>query len=159
MKRFVPLALSAVSLLLVGAGCFGSASVDADITADPPPAPTPSPSAEVVTQTTVTLNSQNDSGESGTATFTSLTEGGTQVVLSLTGAPADEPQPAHIHIGTCADIGAVSLPLSAVVNGQSTTVLNVSLASLLEATTSLAVNVHKSIAESNVYVACGDITK
>ena len=132
----------------------------------PPPAqpapkpvpPSPSPSAQVETGATVVMYEQNGSHESGTATLTAMTEGKTQVVLAISGMPKGASQPAHIHVGTCADLGAVSLPLSNVVDGSSMTVLNVSLASILHAATSMAINVHKSETEITSYVACGDIT-
>lgn len=169
MKRLAPLALLACSLLMIGAGCSGNANVDANGTVNTPPsqpapkpippAPTPTPAAEDEKSVTFAMNAQNGSGESGTATLTATTEGKTQVVVSLTGTPKDVSQPAHIHLGTCVTLGAVSLPLESLVNGSSTTLVDVSLASLLHAATKFAINVHKSEAEITNYVACGDIAK
>ena len=92
--------------------------------------------------------------ESGTATLTAMGDK-TQVVLSLTGAPAGTPQPAHIHVGTCPGVGAVKFPLSPVVDGKSTTVVDAKLADIT--TGAFGINVHKSAAEAGVYVSCGTI--
>ncbi|EKD46816.1 MAG: hypothetical protein ACD_67C00056G0006 [uncultured bacterium] len=104
---------------------------------------------------TVALSAQNNSNESGTATLTDA-DGKTKVTIALTGAPAGITQPAHIHTGTCAVIGAVAYPLTFPVNGKSETVLNVTIDELLKKLP-LAINVHKSASEASVYVACGDI--
>ena len=104
----------------------------------------------------VTLDAHNNSGEYGTA---SLTEenGVAKVVVTLVGAPADLLQPAHIHEGTCAALGAPRYQLKFPLNGESETLLDVSLTQLLEELP-LAVNVHKSVAEATEYVSCGNIT-
>ena len=105
----------------------------------------------------VALSTQNASGVSGTATLTE-TNGSTMVTLALTGSPADVPQPAHIHTGSCATIGGVVYPLEFPVNGASETTLNVTLEAIL-AQLPLALNVHKSAEEVSVYVACGDLVR
>lgn len=102
----------------------------------------------------VPLYAQNDSGETGTATLTE-SGGQTTVSIQLDNAP-DTPQPAHIHTGSCPTPGAVTYPLTNVVSGTSQTVLNVDLATL-RSQLPLAVNVHKSAAESTTYVSCGDL--
>lgn len=114
--------------------------------------PIPASSAKTIV---VQLSSQNNSGESGTATLMDV-GGKISVVLALSGAPSNIVQPAHIHTGPCATIGAVRYPLTFPVNGQSETMLDVALDDLLKQLP-LAINVHKSAAESSVYVACGDI--
>ncbi|MBI4130443.1 CHRD domain-containing protein [Candidatus Roizmanbacteria bacterium] len=103
----------------------------------------------------VVLEAQNDSGESGLATLTEV-DGKTQVVLQMENSPVDTAQPAHIHIGSCPMPGAVSYPLTNVVNGTSETLLEVDLATLRQQLP-LAINVHKSGAEAKIYVACGDL--
>jgi ABC-type glycerol-3-phosphate transport system substrate-binding protein len=104
----------------------------------------------------VTLNEQNASGQSGTATLTATDDGTLHVSIALSGGGAD-PQPAHIHEGTCADLNPEpAFPLENVADGQSETDVEVSLEDL--AVTSYAINVHKSESEADVYVACGDIT-
>ncbi|MFY9664044.1 MAG: hypothetical protein WAL67_01255 [Candidatus Cybelea sp.] len=104
---------------------------------------------------TITMNEQNGSGESGTATLTQVGDD-VQVVITLKGGPATTPQPAHIHTGTCAKLGGVVYPLSNVVDGASTsTVKGVTIDKLLTATH--AINVHESAANLDKYVACGNI--
>jgi CHRD domain len=104
----------------------------------------------------VTLNEQNESGQSGTATLTAGDDGTLHVSIALSGGSAD-PQPAHIHEGTCADLNPEpAFPLESVVDGQSESDVEVSPEDL--ALTPYAINVHKSETEADVYVACGDIT-
>jgi hypothetical protein len=103
---------------------------------------------------TVTLNAENNSGETGTATLTQVT-GGVQVVLAIKGAPSTA-QPAHIHTGTCADLKGVVYPLTSVTNGSSTTVVKgITIDQLLKSP--MAINVHKSASDLATYVACGNI--
>src|SRR5438552_9946512 len=105
---------------------------------------------------TIQLSEQNGSGESGTATLSDMGNGQTHVVLNLSNAPGVA-QPAHIHKGTCANLDPTpTYPLTSVTNGQSDTMVPVSLVNLTSGT--FAINVHKSAAEAGVYVACGDIT-
>jgi LPXTG-motif cell wall-anchored protein len=104
--------------------------------------------------TTLQLVQQNNSGISGTATFTP-SGGGLTVDLKVTGAGAG-PQPAHIHGGTCAQLNPTpEFTLASVTNGSSTTTLQTTLQSL--AATPHAVHMHKSADELSVYVACADI--
>jgi LPXTG-motif cell wall-anchored protein len=104
--------------------------------------------------TTLQLVQQNNSGISGTATFTP-SSGGLTVDLKVTGAGAG-PQPAHIHGGTCAQLNPTpEFTLASVTNGSSTTTLQTTLQSL--AATPHAVHMHKSADELSVYVACADI--
>lgn len=123
-----------------------------------PPAQT-APTTPTTTGLTVTVNlaAQNNSGESGTATLTEMEGGKTKVVLNLSGAPQGIVQPAHIHAGACPNPGAVVFPLTFPTNGQSETILDVSLRDGILGRLPLAVNVHKSASEANVYFSCGDI--
>ena len=101
---------------------------------------------------TVQLGEQNKSGETGTVTLTPQGKK-TQVVLQMKGAPADA-QPAHIHDGTCASLDPKPrIPLQNVVNGKSTTTLDMPMAEVKKG----AVNVHKSASDLKTYVACGDL--
>src|SRR3989344_5268545 len=68
----------------------------------------------------VTLNALNNSGEQGTAVLSDMS-GKTKVVVSVSGAPVDIPQPAHIHVGSCPAPGAVKYPLTSLMNGVSET--------------------------------------
>ena len=126
----------------------------------PSPTPTPTPiqvtPTPVVLEETIILSEQNKSGVSGSAVLREE-NGQVTVTLSLTGAPKTTPQPAHIHVGACPDVGDVKYPLTNVVDGQSQTTLNVTL-DQLEDEQPLAINVHKSAAQVTVYTACGDLT-
>src|SRR3989344_5909031 len=115
------------------------------------------PASQVSEPVVVALSAQNDSGMNGTATLTDMGSS-TLVKLALTGAPADIVQPAHIHTGSCATIGGVVYPLTFPVNGVSATTLDVSLEAIM-AQLPLALNVHKSVEEVSVYVACGDLSR
>ena len=106
-------------------------------------------------KSTVTLDTQNNSGQSGTATLTEE-NGKVKVMLSLTGGDYTSPQPAHIHAGACPTPGAVTYPLTNVVNGKSETTINATMEQL-KAKMPLAINVHKSAEEATMYTACGDI--
>jgi LPXTG-motif cell wall-anchored protein len=104
--------------------------------------------------TTLQLVQQNNSGISGTATFTP-SGGGVRVDLKVTGAGAG-PEPAHIHAGTCAQLDPTpQFTLAPVANGSSTTDLQTTMAALTSSPH--AVHMHKSTDELTVYVACADI--
>ena len=105
---------------------------------------------------TTTLQSQNKSGESGTATLTRAGDNATKVVLEIQGVPAVVSQPVHIHKGSCAKLDPKpAYPLSPVVNGKSETTVKVSLDSLQKG--GYAINGHKSAQEAATYVFCGEI--
>ena len=102
----------------------------------------------------VELAEENGSGQLGTATLTPEGEDKTRIVVELSNAPADS-QPAHVHPGPCGDLGD---PIAGLVNlegGTSTTVVDMSLADLQRG--GLVVHAHKSEAEFDVSVACGEI--
>ncbi len=103
----------------------------------------------------VNLAAQNSSGQSGSVILTDL-NGKTQVVVAMTGGSFTAPQPAHIHVGACPAPGAVKYALNNLVAGASTTTIDASIEQL-RTSLPLAINVHKSAAETNVYTACGDI--
>ena len=110
---------------------------------------------------TLDMAEDNNSGQAGTAV---LTEDGDvlEVVLDLTVGNATAAQPAHIHTGTCADLGGILYGLRDVEMGKSTTRIEpfegqpLRLSELLE--TPHAINVH-SAADHTVYVSCGDIIR
>ncbi len=110
--------------------------------------------APVAGQDTVTIDMQevDDSGQSGTANITS---DGDQVVVSIEiePGPDGEPQPAHIHDGTCQDLGDVAYPLEDVVDGMSESTADVSIADIISG--EYAIAVHLSEDEMEVIVACG----
>jgi hypothetical protein len=103
----------------------------------------------------VVLAEQSGSGETGTALITQI-DGKVIVTLKMNGQPADEPQPAHIHAGACPNPGAIAYPLTSPKNGISVTTLDTTLEEL-KAAGPLAINVHESVGNATVYVACGDI--
>ncbi len=105
----------------------------------------------------VHLSPQNHSGETGTATLSQI--GSNTVVNVVTkGGPAN-PQPIHIHKGTCAKLNpAPFYPLTTLQGGKSVTTLKgVSLMSLQNG--DFAINIHHSTSDIPTYYACGDIPK
>lgn len=126
----------------------------------PPQQPTPpvaQPVSSVVKHLAVALNAQNNSGETGSAVFTDEA-GKTRVALAIGTATSTGslPQPAHVHIGSCKELGGIAYPLTALQSGASETLLEVSIDELLKKLP-LAINVHKSSEEANVYVSCADV--
>jgi serine/threonine protein kinase/N-acetylneuraminic acid mutarotase len=100
------------------------------------------------------LASQNNSGITGTATFTDLGEGKLRVEIHANGS-GPGPQPAHIHEGSCNQINpAPKYTLSSVVNGVSITEIDASIQEVTSAPH--AIHMHKSPEEMPVYVACAD---
>ncbi|MEX0763506.1 MAG: CHRD domain-containing protein [Dehalococcoidia bacterium] len=112
--------------------------------------------APVTANTPVILavNELNSSGQSGVV---QLNPRGTQteVVVTISAGPSGIQQPAHIHTGTCDDLGGVTYPLNNVQAGTSSTVVPVSLPALLQGGV-FALNVHQSQPQISTYVACGD---
>jgi hypothetical protein len=115
---------------------------------------TPYESKVTTKEMKVVLEAENASGQSGTATLVEI-DGKVKVDVMLTGTPQGGPaQPAHIHMGACPGVGAVKYPLTSLVGGVSTTTLDVTL-DQIKGDLPMAINVHKSAAESSVYTACG----
>ncbi len=100
------------------------------------------------------LAAQNGSEQEGTATFTPLGVGRTRIVMELTNPP-DVSQPAHVHSGSCDDLGDPVIALSDVEDGRSETEAPVSLEQLVE--DEVVIHAHKSEAEYDVSVACAPI--
>lgn len=139
--------VTTASLLL--AGCYHTAT-------SPSSTPPQSAQEESAPPMAVDLAELNDSGVNATATLEDV-NGQVKVTVTLDGASEDAvPHPAHIHIGTCPDPGAVKYPLNDVINGTSETMLGISLADLKQQGT-LAVNVHESAQDMKTYLACGDL--
>ena len=103
----------------------------------------------------VKLEAQNNSGQNGSATL--MPEGDTtRVVIEIPTMPAGVAQPAHIHLGRCDKLDkAPKWRLEDVKDGRSVTVVPVPLDVILKDRT--AINVHKSAAEVQIYVSCGNI--
>ena len=99
---------------------------------------------------------QDGSGQAGTVTLTA--DGPrTEIVVKVSpGPPADDPQPLHVHFGSCGvNLGGVDIPLNDLTAGESVTVVDSSLSELRDG--NHAVNLHKSNSEIRAYTACGDI--
>lgn len=103
---------------------------------------------------TLQLAQENGSGQSGTATLTPADDGSTTIVVELTNPP-DAPQPAHVHPGSCGDLGDPIAGLQDVVDGHSETTVSLSLLELQSG--DLVIHAHKSEAEFDVSVACAPI--
>jgi hypothetical protein len=109
------------------------------------------------TRATINLQPLNDSGVTGEATFTS-TGDQTQVVLRVTGAPANSTHPAHIHTGSCENQGGVAAPLESVSvdasgTGTSTSTVSIPLATVMDG--QHYVQAHQ--AGGGQPITCGDI--
>jgi len=104
-----------------------------------------------------TLAIQNNSGISGRADLTDNGNNTTTVKVTVSGQPAGNVAPAHIHVGTCDTLGAIKYPLTNIENNTSTTIVNASLTTITAE--AVAINLHKSAAEVAVYTACGNIVR
>ncbi|HMD02324.1 MAG TPA: hypothetical protein VKG44_05100 [Candidatus Baltobacteraceae bacterium] len=114
------------------------------------------PASAADTSKVFAMTAQNGSGENGTVVLTSMGDK-TKVEVAIVGAPAGVSQPVHIHDGTCATLNPKpKYGLSPIVDGVSTTVVDVSMASLAAAP--FAVNAHKSATEIATYVSCATIS-
>lgn len=153
-------ALLALSLVACSKSTAPSGGTEATVAPATTAAETMAPAGGMMAKThmkgvSVTMNAQNGSGESGTATLTA-NGAKTLVVVSLTGEPAAGSQPAHIHPGSCAKLNPIpKYALSPVVGGKSTTTVNEKLAEMT--TGHWAINVHDSATNLKKYVSCGDI--
>ena len=109
----------------------------------------------------VSLSAQNNSNLNAKYQLTAVgspsgISSQTRVILAVSNAPQGVSMPAHIHSGTCANLGGVKYSLSNVVNGVSSTTIDVSILQL-KLDLPLAVNIHKSVDEPGVYVACANL--
>lgn len=155
MNRNLVIGIGVVVVLIVGYMLFANKQQPAAPAPEIKPTIKESSPSAAFSEVMVTLLEQNSSGEKGTATL--MEESGkVKVTLKLTGAAEGVTQPAHIHVGSCPDVGAVKYPLTSPVNGMSETMLEVTLAKL-KSELPLGINVHKSATESKVYVSCGDL--
>jgi hypothetical protein len=103
---------------------------------------------------TVALAPQPGGSQPGSA-FIFTDEGVTLVALEIVPGPTGVLQPAHFHTGTCAAPGPIVQPLAFPLDGESFTILSAPMSELVD--TGLIINVHKSVAEASVYVACGEV--
>ncbi len=93
--------------------------------------------------------------QAGTTTLTAKGDQ-TEVALNLTPGPASVSQPAFMHNGSCPVVSGVKYTLTAVLDGKSTTMVNVALADVLKAGP-YAVVVHKSSQEAGIQTTCGNV--
>ncbi len=122
----------------------------------------PTPTAVVANtgsgESEITVHMQSPQGvyQTGSAVVRALSDGTTEVVVSLR-PPGASAQPMHLHSGGCvaSQMGPVISKLQDVVNGESRTVLDKSLAAL--ASTQVSINVHESANNFKVYTACGEV--
>lgn len=105
----------------------------------------------------IQLDELNDSGQYGTARLDENEDGQLVVTVNLVGGNFEQPQPAHIHVGSCPGIGAIEYPLTSVVDGSSITILDVTLDEVTNVPGGLALNVHQSAEQADIYTACGDL--
>lgn len=131
--RIIPRALVGLSLALMLGACG---------------APEPSP-------TRLTLQTLSDSGVTGSVTLSAI--GTARTLVSVEVDPAGHPDmPAHIHPGTCDElVPQPRYPLTNVVDGSSVTEVSASLEELLAG--DVALNLHASNAEMEVYTACVEL--
>lgn len=106
---------------------------------------------------TILLTEQNKLGQSGQAVISEGPNGNAVVTITMTGGTFPDPQPAHIHVGSCPNPGAVKYPLTNLVGGKSVTTLDASYDEVVNPKEKMAINIHKSAAESKVYTACGNV--
>jgi hypothetical protein len=113
----------------------------------------------------VTMNSDNNSGQTGFAVLTD--RGGQKMTVTVeTSAPdyAEKPQNAHIHEGNCGEVGIVHVgltPLDALTDkpgrfGSTTSIDTMGFGDL--ATGSWIINVHDA-RDVGIYVSCGEIPR
>ena len=106
---------------------------------------------------TIELAAQSGSRQSGTATLTPIGKS-TNVVIELSNSRG-EPQPAHIHSGTCERLGGIAYQLHEVEGGSSQTRVQASLGFLSGASdAAFAVDVHEAAGELDSNVACGTLS-
>ena len=112
----------------------------------------PRASAAAPEQFQIVLGEMGRSAQHGVATLQA--EGAkTRVTIKLSGGPAD-PQPTHFHTGTCEKYGPRPLyMLQSIVNGESTTTLDVPIDRLVKG--DLVINVHRSLTDIATLTACG----
>lgn len=111
----------AMPLLLAVAACGGGdgestvSTADLDTTSLPSQEPGLGPGSgvgvnEVGSGQTATMTPVGNSGVGGDATITDRGEQ-TEILVRLTGTPANGTHPGHVHTGTCASIGSVAQAL------------------------------------------------
>jgi hypothetical protein len=154
-----------IPVLALFAACGGDDAPDTTLRDGPmgaPPATTPATTPPATTQqdmsTTVQLQPLQGSGVSGEATVTAMGNQ-TQVMVRLTGGPANGNHPGHIHSGTCQDIGGVVQALDAIStdaggSGSMTTTVDVAPMTVMDGQHVIAYH-----GQGGAPAACGEIPR
>ena len=140
MRKRILIMMAPALLALIGAAAYGGGFR--------------APAAAQQAPVTVSLGPGRDGSQTGAATLTAQGSQ-TEVVIDIQPGPAGVAQPVHIHEGSCPGVGAVKYPLTNVVDGKSTTMVNAALSDLQKG--NFSINVHKSQEQISVYVSCGPI--
>ncbi len=109
----------------------------------------------------VVMDEENNSGQKGFAVLTALAGTSTRVEVDIGASNDARPQPAHIHLGRCGEIGAIKAGLSALSPDPkradhfiSSTEVSLGLDDLMK--DSYVINVH-DVRDLSLYVSCGKI--
>lgn len=160
MSRAVALLAAALAGLVL-AGCGGDEEEAAPDSEFPPtettafPGETATSIFEPDVEIPIELLEVDGSRVSGAAVLTPEEDvARTKVIVNVEGG-SDVPHPAHIHAGTCEDLGEVVYPLESVERGESTTTVEAPLESLVGG--AFAINVHESEQDIQTFIACGDL--
>jgi hypothetical protein len=139
----------AIGLVALAAGCTAHRTEDGiDI----------DPVADVIGNWSTTLEPQNNSGISGSATVQSRAAAA-KVTVHIMGAASGSVHPWHVHRGTCGnDKGIVGgageyKPLTVGTDGMSNAEVNIPVA--LNEDETYFVNIHKSASDLGTIVSCG----
>ena len=104
----------------------------------------------------IDMKAVGGSGESGRVALTFM-GAKTKISLRLDGAPYGTLQPAHIHKGTCENIGEeAKYKLTFPATGSSESVIEAGLEEL-RAAGAMVIDIHKSFAEDKKVVSCGEL--
>ena len=145
--------LLALALVLPLAACAGEEEPEVDVEGDAletePAPPATGDMGAGMEPMTISIEPLNDSGVTGEVTATHRMDSVTVEVM-LTGAPEGS-LPAHVHSGTCDNVGGVLAPLTRLEGGSSTTTL---AASQVGENQEAVVQVHDA---SGQPIACADL--
>ncbi|MFW6195096.1 MAG: hypothetical protein ACOC5M_01065, partial [Chloroflexota bacterium] len=122
-------------------------------TATATPTPVVSEDPDGGLELTVHLSEPSGRYQSGEAVLNSA-NGQTRVTVNVS-PPRDEAQPAHVHAGSCDDVGPVVHFLENVVTGYSETLLDVPMNEIADG--GHVINLHLSSDRFEVYTACAPI--
>lgn len=164
--------VAVLSLLVVGAGCAATPASPTPSARQPPtaviapveppagapPASAPTPAPATARKITVKLKAVGDWKQSGTATLTDLPGNETRIDISLAGPNPDVAQPAAIYSGNCTVAQAeIQYSLAPVVNGKSSTVLDVNLTAIIDKAAQ-ALKVKRDPVDAKLpYAVCGEL--